>query len=141
MREFGGQEVHEMQCFCTVSWPHSLEKLVPKSGVVRKIGCSRCPQNLHHAVARERLGSQNPDGGPPWPTVSRAEASRRPRGDSFEIARFWKFPAWLAPKPMYLHERVRRAHSRGDIGNLLKYAKISPLELAPQNWLTYVNIC
>ena len=37
----------------------SLAKSAPKSEVVRRMGCPRCRQNLHHAVARERFGSQN----------------------------------------------------------------------------------
>ena len=34
-------------------------KSAPENGRVRRIGCRRCRQNLHHAVAREGLGSQN----------------------------------------------------------------------------------
>ena len=34
-------------------------KAGPKSEVVRRVGCRRCRQNLHHACARERFGSQN----------------------------------------------------------------------------------
>ena len=34
-------------------------KVGPKSEVVRRIGCPRCRQNLHHACARERFASQN----------------------------------------------------------------------------------
>ena len=45
--------------FSVVSWLRRLAKVGPKSEVVRRIGCPRCRQNLHHACARERFGSQN----------------------------------------------------------------------------------
>ena len=48
-----------MLCFSVVSWLRRFAKVGPKSEVVRRIGCSRCRQNLHHACARERFGSQN----------------------------------------------------------------------------------
>ena len=46
-------------CFSIVLWLRRLAKAAPKSEVVRRIGCPRCRQNLHHAVARERFRSQN----------------------------------------------------------------------------------
>ena len=48
-----------MLCFSIVLWLRRLGKSAPKNGRVRRIGCPRCHQNLHHPVARERLGSQN----------------------------------------------------------------------------------
>ena len=48
-----------MLCFSVVSWLRRFAKVGPKSEVVRRIGCPRCRQNLHHACARERFGSQN----------------------------------------------------------------------------------
>ena len=49
-----------MLCFSIVSWLRGLGKLSgPKSEVVRRTGCPRCRQNLHHACARDRFGSQN----------------------------------------------------------------------------------
>ena len=51
-----------MLCFSIVSWLRRFAKAAkvgPKSEVVRRIGCPRCRQNLHHACARERFGSQN----------------------------------------------------------------------------------
>ena len=48
-----------MLCFSVVSWLRRFAKVGPKSEVVRRIGWSRCRQNLHHACARERFGSQN----------------------------------------------------------------------------------
>ena len=41
-----------MPCFSIVLWLHRLEKSAPKSKVVRRIGCPRCQQNLHHCGAR-----------------------------------------------------------------------------------------
>ena len=49
----------KMLCFSIVLRLRRLGKSAPKSGRVRRIGCPRCRQNLHHAVARERFGSQN----------------------------------------------------------------------------------
>ena len=48
-----------MLCFSIVSWLRGFAKVGPKSEVVPRIGCPRCRQNLHHACARERFGSQN----------------------------------------------------------------------------------
>ena len=48
-----------MLCFSTGLWLRRLAKSAPKNGRVRRIGYPRCRQNLHHAVARERFGSQN----------------------------------------------------------------------------------
>ena len=45
--------------FSIVLWLRWLEKSAPKNGRVRRIGCPRCRENLHHACARERFGSQN----------------------------------------------------------------------------------
>ena len=42
-----------------VLWLRRFAKVGPKSEVVRRIGCPRCRQNLHHACAPERFGSQN----------------------------------------------------------------------------------
>ena len=54
-------EMCEMRRFCfpIVLWLRWLGKSAPKNGRVRRIGCPRCRQNLRHAVARERFGSQN----------------------------------------------------------------------------------
>ena len=51
--------MRELLCFSIVSWLRRLAKSAPKSEVVRRIGCQRCRQDLRHAVARERSGSQN----------------------------------------------------------------------------------
>ena len=49
-----------MVCFSVVSWLRRFAKVGPKSEVVRRIGCPRSLQNLHHACARERFGSRRP---------------------------------------------------------------------------------
>ena len=43
---------------CVFPWFRGFEGS-PKSEVVRRIGCPRRRQNLHHACPRERFGSQN----------------------------------------------------------------------------------
>ena len=48
-----------MLCFSIVLWLRWLGKSAPKNGRVRRTGCPRCQENLHHACARERFGSQN----------------------------------------------------------------------------------
>ena len=48
-----------MLCFSIVLWLRCLGESAPKNGRVRRIGCLRCRQNLQHACARERFGSQN----------------------------------------------------------------------------------
>ena len=43
-----------MQCFSIVSWLRRFANVGPQSEVVRRIGCPRCRQNLHHARLRAR---------------------------------------------------------------------------------------
>ena len=53
------ERLRETLCFSIILWLRRFAKVGPKSEVVRRIGCPRCRQNLHHACARERFGSQN----------------------------------------------------------------------------------
>ena len=48
-----------MRCFAIVLSLRSLVKVGPQKRELRRIGCPRCRQNLHHACARDRFGSQN----------------------------------------------------------------------------------
>ena len=56
----GGPAAQEVDKICTTLWRESvLEVKIVKNWQVRSTFGSWAPQNLHHAVARERFGSQN----------------------------------------------------------------------------------